>query len=122
MKQILTFLTLLICLSGFSQTQLEMNEQANNAYKIVDKELNSVYQEILIAQKSDTVFIRNFKVSQRLWIAFRDAELKAKFSNREQGYYGSMLPMCVAIFLEKMTEDRLKDLRKYLDNKEGVCN
>jgi uncharacterized protein YecT (DUF1311 family) len=124
MRQILTLLTFFICLTGFSQTQTEINQNADEAYKKADKELNSIYQKILTDRKSDTVFIQNFKSSQRIWIKFRDAELKVKYPEREPGNYGSMLPMCISIFLEKLTEERIATLKTYLEisKEENFCN
>jgi len=115
MRQILVILTLMICSTGFSQTQSEINENANEAYKKADKELNVVYQKILEKNKSDSVFIKNLKASQRIWITFRNAEVKVRFPEREPGYYGSMLPMCISTFLEKFTKERITALKKYLD-------
>jgi len=124
MKQILTFLLFFICFTGFSQTQAELNFSANDSYEKADKELNSVYQQILIKSKSDTAFIKNLKASQRIWIKFRDAELKVRFPDREPEYYGSMYPMCVSMYLEKLTKERIATLNEFLDGsiKNDSCN
>ena len=124
MRQILTLLIFFICLTAFSQTQTELNQNARDAYKKADKELNSIYQKILTEKKSDTVFIQNLISSQRIWLKYRDAELKVKYPEREPGYYGSSLSMCTSIFLEKLTEERITTLKTYLEmSKEGdVCN
>jgi uncharacterized protein YecT (DUF1311 family) len=124
MKQIITFLTFFICLTGFAQTQTEMNNNADEAYKKADKELNSIYQKILTENKSDSVFIQNLTVSQRNWIKFRDSEIKVKFPEREPGYYGSSLPMCISQYQAELTNERMTTLKTYLDKpKEGnICN
>jgi len=124
MRQILTLLTFFICLTAFSQTQTELNQNARDAYKKADKELNSIYQKILTEKKSDTVFIQNLISSQRIWLKYRDAELKVKYPEKEPGYYGSSLPMCTSIFLEKLTGERITTLKTYLEiPKEGnLCN
>jgi uncharacterized protein YecT (DUF1311 family) len=124
MKQILTSLLFFVCLTGFSQTQAEMNMTAKESYQKTDEELNSVYQQILIKSKSDTAFIKNFKASQRIWIKFRDAELKVRFPDREPEYYGSMYPMCVSMYLEGLTKERIDTLKKFLDGSIGNdgCN
>ena len=41
MKHILTFLLMFSYLNGFSQTQVEMNENAYQAYNKADKEFRS---------------------------------------------------------------------------------
>jgi len=124
MKQILLFLLFIISFTCFSQTQSEMNFNANESYEKADKELNSVYQQILTKSKSDTAFIKNLKVSQRIWIKFRDAELKIRFPDREPEYYGSMYPMCVSMYLEKLTKERIATLKEFLDGSIGSdgCN
>jgi len=101
-----------------------MNFNANESYEKADKELNSVYQQILTKSKSDTAFIKNLKVSQRIWIKFRDAELKIRFPDREPEYYGSMYPMCVSMYLEKLTKERIATLKEFLDGSIGSdgCN
>jgi hypothetical protein len=44
-------------------------------------------------------------------------------TEREEGYYGSVHPMCVAMYLTQLTEERIKILRIWLDGiEEGdVC-
>ena len=65
MKNILFLFILIISASSFSQTQSEINEEAYNNYKKADKELNTVYQKILIEYKSDIEFIKNLKTAQK---------------------------------------------------------
>lgn len=60
MKKVLLILFLVIFKNvSFSQSQLELNEQAYKNYKKTDKELNSIYQKILSENKNDLVFIKN---------------------------------------------------------------
>lgn len=102
-------------MTGFSQTQAEMNRDASESYKKVDKELNDIYKTILTDYKSDTVFIKNLKASQRIWINFRDAELKVKFPATNPRFYGSVFPMCVSIYLEKLTRERITTLKAWTE-------
>ena len=117
---IILCLTNIIC---FAQTQLEMNQKAHKDFQKADKELNSVYQKILQEYKSDTAFIKNFKKTQKIWVQLRDAEMKAKYPDRKEGY-GSVEPMCWSMYLKELTEERTKDLRIWLDGiEEGdVCS
>lgn len=112
------FISTLICILTFSisfgQTQTDMNQDEFATYKNAEKEINTVYQKILKEYSSDTEFIKNLKTAQRLWIQFRDAEIKAKYPNRTQGYYGSVYPMCVSIYMTQLTNDRVKALRVWL--------
>ena len=118
MRCILTFFISIICLTGFSQTQREINTEAGESYKKADKELNDIYQTILTEYKSDTVFIENLKTAQRIWITFRDAELKVMYPEREVGYYGSVYPSCVSSYLEKLTRERISALKAWTEGAE----
>jgi uncharacterized protein YecT (DUF1311 family) len=99
----------------FSQTQLEMNNEENNKFKLADKELNATYQKILKEYKTDFEFLKNLKISQNIWIKFRDAEMKTRYPDRkEEGYYGSVQPMCWSIYLTQLTQQRTKNLKIWL--------
>lgn len=107
----------LFCLVGyfsFGQSQSEMNTEAARVYQKADKELNGVYQKVLADYKKDPAFIKNLKAAQKLWIQFRDAEMKAKYPDREKGYYGSSQPMCWYIHLTELTQERTKKLKVWL--------
>ena len=45
-----------------------MNREAFDLYKNADKELNEMYDKILIAYAEDEIFISNLKKAQNLWI------------------------------------------------------
>ena len=51
-----------------------MNLEAFDLYKNADRELNEVYDQILLAYAEDEIFISNLKKAQNLWIQFRDEE------------------------------------------------
>lgn len=118
MKQILLTIVMLLSLiisnQAYGQTQLEMNQEEQKKYLKADKELNLVYNQILKEYKSDVEFIKNLKIAQRIWIQFRDAEMKSRYPDREPGYYGSIHPMCWSIYLTELTEERTKKLKMWL--------
>jgi len=118
MKYILSVVFCFFCFFGFSQTQAELNMMQYDSYKKTDKKLNEVYQAILKAYKSDTSFIKNLRTSQRIWITFRDAEVKVKYPDREDGYYGSIHPLCISLYLEELTVDRISTLNLWLKGAE----
>lgn len=119
MKKLLILSCLLFTFShSFSQTQFDLNETEHNKYLKADKELNGIYQRILKDYKQDTAFIKNLKVSQRLWVQFRDAEMKVKYPDRPEGYYGSVQPMCWSIYLTQLTQERINTLREWLKGTE----
>ncbi|MFN3489227.1 MAG: lysozyme inhibitor LprI family protein [Emticicia sp.] len=113
-KIILVVFCSAISFMSFSQTQFEINEEAQRNFKKSDKELNRVYTQILSVYKNDKVVVANLKKAQRLWVQFRDAEMNAKFPEREVGYYGSIFPMCWDLYLRELTEERIKKLNVWL--------
>ena len=108
----------------FGQSQGKMNEDAIKSYQKADKELNTIYQKILKEYAEDTVFIKNFKSAQRIWVQFRDAEMKALYPDREDGYYGSVQPMCWYTSITQLTDERAKKLKIWVTGvREGdVCS
>jgi uncharacterized protein YecT (DUF1311 family) len=120
MKTLILIFSLLISDQAFSQTQSDLNKTGAQSLQKADKDLNSLYQKILTSYKSDAVFVRSLKATQKIWIQFRDAEVKMKFPDRGPGYYGSSLPMCKAEYQAKLTIDRIKTLQEWIDGvKEG---
>ena len=115
MKQIFTaFFFIIIVLTSFSQTQMEMNQETNKKYLNADDELNRVFNQILIDYQDDTIFIEKLKSSQRLWIKFLDAELEMKFPESNKRYYGSIYPMCASFYLKQLTKERTEKLKDWL--------
>jgi uncharacterized protein YecT (DUF1311 family) len=107
-----------------SQTQGEMNAQTEAEWRAADKQLNSIYQQIIAENADDDVFLASLKEAQRSWIAFRDAQLKMKYPDREPGYYGSVLPSCEMMYLTELTQDRIKALQVWIDGVEegNICS
>ncbi|RXG31919.1 lysozyme inhibitor LprI family protein [Leeuwenhoekiella marinoflava] len=122
-KNALTLLVFAFTLSGFAQTQAEMNKTASASFQEVDAELNKVYQQILKEYKQDPLFIKNLRKTQRLWIQFRDAELDMKYPAYADHHYGSVQPMCRATYLKSLTQERVDKLKIWLQGiEEGdVC-
>jgi uncharacterized protein YecT (DUF1311 family) len=101
-----------------------MNQAAQAKFNQADKQLNIVYKKILTSYSRDSNFIAQLKASQRIWIQFRDAEMKMKFPEKDQSNYGSVFPMCLYIYMEELTVERTKKLKLWLTGaKEGeVCS
>jgi len=93
-------------------------------YAESEKEINAVYQKILREYSADKEFIKNLKASQRLWIQFRDAEIKARYPNQSPGYYGSVYPTCISNLKTQLTNERIRTLKLWLTGiQEGdVCS
>jgi uncharacterized protein YecT (DUF1311 family) len=109
---------------SLGQTQYEMNQDAYKDFQKNDKELNTVYKKILEEYKSDTMFIKNLKIAQNIWVQLRDAEMKAKFPEEDGVSYGSVESMCWNMYKTQLTSERTKTLKLWLiGSDEGdVCS
>jgi uncharacterized protein YecT (DUF1311 family) len=114
-KYFLFFCLTFVTINSFAQTQLEMNEEAYRSYKKVDDELGIVYKKILTIYAKNIEFINALKASERLWIQFRDAELKMMYPAADKSMaYGSMFPMCVNYYMEELTAKRVEQLKTWI--------
>ena len=105
-------------------TQLERNQCATGQLKAADDELNRVYQALLRQYKDNREFLEKLRKAQRAWLTFRAAELEARFpSENKQRRYGSVYPTCANVFLAQRTQERIKQLREWLDGTDegNVC-
>jgi uncharacterized protein YecT (DUF1311 family) len=116
MKWLQALLILVVSVQcSIGQTQSEMNAGAQAEYAKAESEMNRVYSKILTEYKDDITFIEKLKISQDLWLKFRDAELEMKFPAEDKyEYYGSVYPMCAAYYLKALSETRIKTLQGWL--------
>lgn len=102
--------------------QLEMNACAGDDLAKADKALNETYQAIFKKYSDDPLFIRKFRSAQKAWLAFRDAELDARFVCAETNIrlcWGSMYPMLYGELKAELTRDRERQLKLILENGPG---
>jgi uncharacterized protein YecT (DUF1311 family) len=97
-------------------SQLEMNKCAAKDFILADKELNRVYNAILLKESEDNGFIAKLRAAQRAWVAFRDAQLEAAFYCKEASggwdpCFGSMASMSYSSLKAKMTRERIDQLK-----------
>jgi uncharacterized protein YecT (DUF1311 family) len=120
---LISILSFSLAFSSFGQSQSAMNTDQSNRLQHADKELNTVYRKILKQYSSDAVFIKNLKAAQRIWLQLRDADIKMKYPDRPDGYYGTAQPMCEANYRTELTQLRTKTLNVWLTGiEEGdVC-
>jgi uncharacterized protein YecT (DUF1311 family) len=99
-----------------AQTQGELDEQACGQFHKADVALNETYSKILREYARDQQFIAKLKTAQRAWLTFRDAELEALYpKDNKQAEYGTVYPMCHCSELQFLTEERTKQLKRWLD-------
>lgn len=105
-----------------AKTQGEMNRCASSELQAADAELNRVYSALLKAYGSDSVHGKKLQSTQGAWLAYRDAHLEFCYPAADPREYGSVNPMCRAILLTGLTEERVKTLKQIQSAEEGdVC-
>ena len=119
---IICFFSFLLSNNSFAQT--EMNRTSSESYKSSILQLEGTINRILALYSNEQDFIEAFKISNRDWSKYRDAQLKMKFpSANPRSAYGSVFQMCYDGYLEELTRIRIKELRAWSDGgQEGdVC-
>jgi uncharacterized protein YecT (DUF1311 family) len=120
-KVLIVLLYLIFNFNINAQTQQDLNQDAQKKYKLAEDEINMVYKEIIQKYKTDSLFVKNLRVSQRIWIQFRDAEIKMKYpSNDPYVEYGSIYPVCYYSYMEILTRERIQKLTEWLSKKKSV--
>jgi uncharacterized protein YecT (DUF1311 family) len=121
------FIIIIFNIFAFSQSQNEMNADACANAKKTNEKLNKIYNQILREYKNDKVFIEKIRKSQRAWLVFRNAEMEAMFPppivDGGTYKYGSVYPMCACVWEQNYTNDRIKQLEKWISGTEegDVC-
>ena len=96
--------------------QAERNACASTEAKAAQAEMETVFRDVLKKHSADPHFVRQLKAAQLAWLAFRDAELRARFpSARPERGYGSVFPMCWRLEHVRLFRERTKALRIWLD-------
>ena len=103
-------------------TQGEINACATEDLKRADTELNQLYQQILKKYATDQVFIQKLRLAEEAWVKFREAHVAALDSELDPSSMGSVYPMCKAMEITRLTNERVEDLKRILNHPEGdVC-
>lgn len=92
------------------QTQADMYACASKAFQESDQKLNHVYKEIIaqLAPEQKTLLMK----AQKSWLVVRDNHCKLY----EQFYAGgSIMPLMVSNCARELTDNRIKELQKILD-------
>ncbi len=103
--------------------QSDLNQCALQDYQTDDLQLNAVYQAIEQKYQENPAFLVKLKLAQEAWIKYRDAELAMMYppepdDNPDDDYlthYGSSYPMCKSMYLDGLTQNRIKELKQWLN-------
>lgn len=115
-------------LTAHAQTQAQLNAEACGEYQAADRQLNTLYQQVLKLYAQDVAFLKSFKASQLAWLKFRDAQLEAVFPTQpgqaKPTTYGSVYPMCRCTVLAELTRARNQQLQTWVRGTEegDVCS
>ena len=113
MKRIYILIVIVfISLIGFSQTQLQLNQESFLAYKKADAEMTATYK-LVMNKISDANQKQLLLQAQRAWIKFKEAHCNSVASLYEGG---SMKPMVYNYCLVDVTNQRNKELKEFLKN------
>lgn len=104
------------------QVQFELNVCAARDFQKADRKLNEVYQTIIAknarqdgaASDEDKAWVAALRISQRAWVAFRDADCDGLVGRDWFG--GSGQPMAVNACKAELTRRRTKDLVERYDS------
>jgi uncharacterized protein YecT (DUF1311 family) len=103
-----------------AMSQAAMDACAQSDFHNADNELNQVYQALVQKIKADSAATESLKNSERAWLLFRDAQMKALHPHPNQE--GSVSPMCRSSQMAELTLQRVKALQAMLKTEEGdVC-
>lgn len=93
-------------------TQLEMNETAEETYRLWDDTLNVVWG--LLEANLNEADMEVLRKEEREWIAFKNAEVQA--AGEENGG-GSLQPLLEAMKAAELTKARVYELAEYAEGK-----
>jgi uncharacterized protein YecT (DUF1311 family) len=90
---------------GAAETQLAMNQCAQQNYQRSDQVLNQVYQDLRATLSTPAK--NQLQAAETAWLSFRDADCAFE---RSQFEGGSIAPLIYASCLEQLTDQRIADL------------
>lgn len=97
-------------------TQADINQCAADAAAAADRDLNATYQAVLKKWAAYPNVISKVRLSQRAWLTYRDADLKARFANEdaEGSARGTAYPAAYAFYHASLERERTARLCEYL--------
>jgi uncharacterized protein YecT (DUF1311 family) len=104
-----------------AMTQFAMDVCASKNAHDADAAMNVVYEQLL-KRAPDAEARKKLESAQNAWLAYRKAELAAKYPADDKMKYGTVYPMCFDLDIVTMTNARTAELKELLVTREGnVC-
>jgi uncharacterized protein YecT (DUF1311 family) len=105
-------------------SQSLMTACASDEARLADTELNSVFQALLSAARSQQRAVENIRNAERSWIVYRDAYVDAVYpASNKQEAYGSSFAMEVDLLRARLSYrqiDAIKGLMAKYSGTEGM--
>lgn len=95
-------------------TQRELTGDACRGAKEAKERLDSIYNAIVKAYSYDERFLKYLEESQKAWVAYRDAEMKAIYPPEYREAYGSMHRYCECSKAEQIIGIRIQELNQWV--------
>lgn len=117
--------TLLLTLSIILPITLLYPQNYKNSrtyFENSDKKLNEVYGELLNVNRSDTIFVKDLKVSQRAWLRFRDAQLTLIYPDHASVEKMNSLSDSELVYLAYLTDNRTRVLAELLNPSTAIVS
>lgn len=102
-------------MGAFAQTQMELTESADDAYKKADAELNAVYKQVMVSLPAPAK--EALKQSQVAWIRYRDLCIKSEGAQYEGGSIQPMIELKCGAELSQEKAERLRGMLPEAVNK-----
>jgi uncharacterized protein YecT (DUF1311 family) len=101
-----------------ADTQSEMDVCARSALADADRQLNATYQAVIKKWAAFPDMISKLRVAQRQWLAYRDADIAARFANADRelatGTAGSAYPAAHSLYEAGLEFERTARLCEFL--------
>lgn len=99
----------------FSQTQIELNFKTKEKYELINKELNTLNNKLLILYKNNLEKKSEIIINHKNWIKERDSFMNNKYPQNQRKGYGTYFPVRWYNELIVLTKNRISQLKlKYL--------
>ena len=97
-----------------TETQTELNSQEIDKSTYTREVLDSVYNAVILEYKDQLTFISNFKMSQKLWERYMEAQILARFPEDDETRDGSCFSMCYSLYQQELLKERIKTIKEWL--------
>lgn len=96
----------------FSQTQIELNFKAKEKYELINKELITLHNKLLILYKNKLEKKSEIILNHKNWLKKRDTFMNNKYPQNQRKDYGTYFPVRWYNELIILTDNRIKYIRK----------